>query len=230
MKKFLKTLGKTLLILILVPMVVVTAFLVIGNLSHGNADINTVPGQSAALSEELSEVWKNTPSDIEGMTKWDKYKAGLSVAAGADTDGDGLTDREEIEVYKTDPLKVSSAGDLYSDGYKVQNGMDPTAAYDYGGDYEFPYNTCPEVSLVPKSPTDFNAVVTALPDVESVSGLQVYTAYRVYNYGGRFSADLADLLSRDQFFLPVYETSSLRWGKRDEFFQSLFGTVGGQIL
>ena len=31
-------------------------------------------------------------------TKLDKYKAGLDPNDGADTDGDGLTDKEEIEV------------------------------------------------------------------------------------------------------------------------------------
>ena len=197
MKKFLKVL----LILFLIPVVLVAAFLVIGNLSQGSNAPKTIGGQTAQVSDALAETWKTTPSDIEGMTKWDKYKAGLSVSAGSDTDGDGLTDKEELEVYKTDPLKVSSSGDLYSDGYKVRNGMDTATAYDYEGHQTFPYNSCPEVTLTAKSPTDFNAVVTALEGVESVSGLQVYGAYRVYNYGGNFSADLGELLARENLTL-----------------------------
>ena len=201
MNKFLIIIEKLLILMVLIPAILIIAFFVIGNLSNQAPDHHTISGVSAAPSEELTSIWKDSPSDIEGMTKWDKYNAGLSVAAGSDTDGDGLTDKEELERYKTDPLRVSSSGDLYSDGYKVQNGMELSAAYDYIGDYTFPYNTCPEVSLTPLSPTDFNAVVTALTDVESVSGLRVYQAYRVCNYGGHFSADLGALLSLENLSL-----------------------------
>lgn len=149
-----------------------------------------------SVSPQLTQAWKSTPSDIEGMTKWDKYKAGLSVADGSDTDGDGLTDREELTVYDTDPLKVSTAGDLYADGYKVSMGMEPNKKYDYEGLQKFPHNDCSEVKLSAEIPTDFNAVVTPLEDTTQVMGLQVYAAYRVYNYGGKFSVDLTDTLRK----------------------------------
>ena len=193
MKKFLKKLGITLLVLILIPTVLITGFLVIGNLTSGNS-VNAIKGQSAALSDELTQLWKNTPSGIEGMSKYDLYRAGLSLATGADTDGDGLTDKDEIEVYGTDPLKASSSGDLYSDGYKVANDMDPSLRYDYQGDRSFAYNSCPEVHLNAQNPLDFNAVVKPLPSLAEISGLKVYCAYDVYNYGGRFSVDLTKVL------------------------------------
>lgn len=44
---------------------------------------------------------------------------------------DGLTDKEEIEVYGSDPLKASTAGDLYTDKYKVEHDMDVNKKYDY---------------------------------------------------------------------------------------------------
>lgn len=47
-----------------------------------------------------------------------------------DTDRDGLTDYEEIEIYGTNPDKKSTSGDLYSDGYKVLKGMDVTKYYE----------------------------------------------------------------------------------------------------
>ncbi len=46
---------------------------------------------------ENEEKLAEQSSDIEGWTKLDKYKAGLDPNDGADTDGDGLTDKEEIE-------------------------------------------------------------------------------------------------------------------------------------
>ena len=53
---------------------------------------------------------KSEASDIDGMSKYDKYEMGLMVADGSDSDYDGLTDKEEIEKYHTDPLKASTAG------------------------------------------------------------------------------------------------------------------------
>ena len=73
--------------------------------------------------EKLEEEQKNTASDIEGWTVYDKTIAGLSPYDGSDSDGDGLTDKEEIEVYGSDPLKKSTAGDFYTDKYK-SSGLD----------------------------------------------------------------------------------------------------------
>lgn len=81
---------------------------------------------------------KNTMSDIEGMSQYDKSVAGLSHEDDSDTDNDGLTDKEEIEVYHSDPLKTSTAGDLYFDGYKVEHGMDLFTYYEYEGDFQYP--------------------------------------------------------------------------------------------
>ena len=72
---------------------------------------------------------KDKKSDIKGMSQYDKYNMGLDYHDGSDSDHDGLTDKEEIEVYGTDPLKSSTAGDLYTDGYKVENDLDPENAY-----------------------------------------------------------------------------------------------------
>lgn len=151
-------------------------------------------------SDALLQQWANTPSDIAGMTKLDKYNAGLAVANGSDTDADGLTDKEELEQYHTDPLKVSSSGDLYSDFYKVQNDMDTATAYPFTGENYFPHNSCPEVQLSAHIPTDFNAVVTAV-SAEQVMGLKVYAAYQVYNYGSRFGVDVGEILRRNDLKL-----------------------------
>ncbi len=43
----------------------------------------------------------------------------------ADTDGDGLSDADEI-LYGTDPFNADSDHDGYPDGLEVQNGYDPT--------------------------------------------------------------------------------------------------------
>lgn len=42
-----------------------------------------------------------------------------------DSDGDGLFDREEIEIFRTDPNSPDSDGDGFNDGVEVSHGFDP---------------------------------------------------------------------------------------------------------
>ena len=50
-----------------------------------------------------------------------------------DTDGDGLSDWEEINIYHTDPNKADTDGDGYKDGQEINNGYTP----DNNGKYSF---------------------------------------------------------------------------------------------
>ena len=90
----------------------------------------------------------NIQSDINGWTMKDKLDAGLIPKEGADSDGDGLSDKEEIEIYGSDPAKASTAGDLYLDGYKITHGMDLSTSYDYKEDAVFKNNNCNNDSYV----------------------------------------------------------------------------------
>lgn len=141
------------------------------------------------------EELKSVDSDIEGMTQYDKYEMGLSIEDGADSDGDGLTDKEEIETYNSDPLKASTAGDLYTDGYKVANDMDLQKSYSYEGEEVFPNNACDNVLLNAVEPTDFNAVVTDVTGQYSISdyGINEYQGYKIYNYAGKMTINLQGL-------------------------------------
>ena len=42
-----------------------------------------------------------------------------------DTDGDGLLDGDEIDIYDTDPLNPDTDGDGYSDGDEIRDETDP---------------------------------------------------------------------------------------------------------
>ena len=148
--------------------------------------------------EAYMESQKNVLSDIEGLSVYDKYAKGLQRQDGSDSDYDGLTDKEEIEVYGTDPLKASTAGDLYTDAYKVRNGMDPFTYMEYTGEFIFPYLECEEVQLMASSPTDFNAVVsdcTALYDLSGFDIGAVYKGYNLYNYAGNIKINVHDIMA-----------------------------------
>lgn len=163
--------------------------------------------------EQLEEIAKNTPSDIEGLSRWDKSQLGLIEDDGSDSDNDGLTDKEEIEVYKSDPLKSSTAGDLYIDGYKVEHNMNLFAKYDYTAPIVFPYNECQEFILTPISPTDFYATIQKWP-VQDESGY-VYQVYRIYQYGGILQIDVNDIIKQNnisskQLQIQIYDTSTMK--------------------
>lgn len=46
----------------------------------------------------------------------------------ADSDGDELSDYDEVEVYRADPLKQDTDGDGFPDGEEVQTGNNPTGS------------------------------------------------------------------------------------------------------
>ena len=46
-------------------------------------------------------------------------------ATPVDSDGDGLTDEQEINTYRTDPQKADTDGDTYPDAEEIKNGYNP---------------------------------------------------------------------------------------------------------
>lgn len=203
--------------IIVLAAIVVVCPLIIHIVANVQKDKGT-KGQTAlydnTMDDARQEQLENSPSDIEGMTKYDKVKAGLSSEDGSDTDGDGLTDKEEIETYKSDPLKKSTAGDMYTDGYKVANGMDLQKTYDYSGDpLEYPNNHCSNVSLTGKTADDLNAVVAdvtgmyeamASPKTSAYEWANTYVTYKDYEvsgFSGILSIDLSDALTKNNISL-----------------------------
>jgi hypothetical protein len=59
--------------------------------------------------------------DHDGLTNLQEYLAGTDIHK-ADTDGDGLTDGQEVLLYHTNPLVASSDGTGIPDGIEVQSG------------------------------------------------------------------------------------------------------------
>lgn len=192
-------------------------------------------GIAVPSMKEYDEYLKSEMSDISGMTRYDKLKMGLQISDGSDSDMDGLTDKEEIEVYGTNPLLASTAGDLYRDGYKVEHGMDLFTFYEYEGDIEFVNNECPEVILTADIPSDLNAVVKDYKDVYSLSkfGMDtVYAGYWLYNYSGKVSLDLTDVMSDDiqgkDLQVMIAEGSFVEYGLT-EFKKCSFECAGNVI-
>ncbi len=81
----------------------------------------------AELNKRYFDYDVSEESYIPGYTWQDLLDMGLVARDNdkkADSDLDGLSDYDELIVYHTNPAAFSTAGDMYSDKYKVENGLD----------------------------------------------------------------------------------------------------------
>lgn len=62
--------------------------------------------------------------DRDGVSNEEEQKRGLS-SEEFDTDGDSISDKDEIDIWKTDPTKADTDGDGYPDGLEVVGGYNP---------------------------------------------------------------------------------------------------------
>lgn len=207
----------TIIFIILLAVYVVKSHLYKNSVSQYTGDIEV------ENYDEYIEGLKDVPSDIEGMSQYDKIQVGLDYRDESDTDHDGLTDKDEIEVYGTDPLSSSTSGDLYSDGYKVSNNMDTTQKYEYSGDREFSYNECGEVNLEALSANDFNATVedyTYRYELDNWGINKIYKGYYLYNFSGKMTVDINEILTTNDISTKdisvwVYDGAFLTYGMSD---------------
>lgn len=133
------------------------------------------------------DVYKpdDSPSDIEGLTVAEKIAKGLDAENGSDTDNDGLTDKEEIEVYGTDPLKMSTTGDFMSDSEKVKAGLDPLKKTKTKAVTSYPNNEVKAIEFKAESLEDANASAYEETGNVTLEGRKVYNVYSIANYGGK---------------------------------------------
>lgn len=76
-------------------------------------------------SDDTSDdVVEDVDSDGDGLTDAEEIQAGTDPT-NPDTDNDGLGDREEVQTYGTDPLDADTDGDTYLDGGEVAGGYNP---------------------------------------------------------------------------------------------------------
>ncbi len=127
-----------------------------------------------------------------------------------DTDCDGLSDVDEINIYGTDPTKASTAGDLYTDGYKVARGWDPHVSKEYEGEMNFPHNKVKnEIIFIPADPMDMEACANVGDETNSYRNkdFNILGTYTVSYYrGNKLSVNLEKYLSdnkKDDIYIFV---------------------------
>ncbi len=77
--------------------------------------------QQNKIAESFVAATKSD-QDFDGLGDQDEKKYGTNPTL-ADTDQDGLLDKDEIDIYKTDPLKEDTYGIGHPDGWAVQRGI-----------------------------------------------------------------------------------------------------------
>lgn len=90
---------------------------------------NTDPLVANSFDDNLSDA--DADCDEDGLSNIEEIIAGTEPLI-ADTDGDGLTDWEEIHIYNTDPLNPDTDGDTILDGDEIEIGLDPTNPETFG--------------------------------------------------------------------------------------------------
>lgn len=151
--------------------------------------------------EQWNQELANTPSDIEGLSLLDKQRMGLAPYEGSDSDADGLTDKEEIEVYGTDPLKASTAEDFISDGYRVAHDLSLTEHYDVADfediTLEYLYQFPGEIVATPNVLDDYYGRILNMTgefddSLDADTKWKIYNTYIIQNFSGQIGISLAE--------------------------------------
>ncbi|MDP2789934.1 MAG: hypothetical protein Q8O51_02290 [bacterium] len=93
-------------------------------------DVNAAVNVAAVGTNTQAEQVVASPDivtndkDRDGLTDEEEQKLGTKDTV-ADTDGDALSDYDEVKVYKTNPLKPDTDGDGNPDGAEVKKGYNP---------------------------------------------------------------------------------------------------------
>lgn len=86
------------------------------------------------ITNKTNPIDPNDPAptsdrDKDGLSDKQEAEQGTNPD-NADSDGDGLSDGDEVVTHKTDPLKADSDGDGFTDGQEVRAGANPLDAAD----------------------------------------------------------------------------------------------------
>lgn len=113
----------------------------------GTSDCDS-DGLTDAEEKRLGTNLCNIDSDGEGLSDFDEVRSYHTDALKADTDDDGLNDYQEVHTYKTNPTSPDTDSDGLRDGAEIARNTDPRKSDTDGdgltdGDEVNQYNTDP---------------------------------------------------------------------------------------
>lgn len=151
---------------------------------------------------KLSEGQRNEDWNSDGISNGDARDLNLNIAV-KDSDGDGLSDYDEINVFHSNPLKYSTSDDIYSDGDKISLGYDINIRYETYKTIDVSSNLKLEVNDMYDMGAYYKDYTGAIPSGYYL-GLQ---PFRVFSFNGE-----ADLLiaNPENFEVISYDTLTRR--------------------
>ncbi|PIX62430.1 hypothetical protein CO057_02985 [Candidatus Uhrbacteria bacterium CG_4_9_14_0_2_um_filter_41_50] len=91
---------------------------------EGNCPASGFGADQCAAQIKLSKVI-NEGTCLKFQISSIEYESCIDALADRDSDGDGLSDLDEIQIYKTDHNDADSDNDGYNDGVEINSGFDP---------------------------------------------------------------------------------------------------------
>lgn len=104
--------------------VVLAVRILTSNKEIGPVSSGTSVNPKQAEFEDAIKKTSVLDQDFDGIPDSEEVKY-LTSPTSSDTDGDGLTDFQEIFDFKTDPLKADTDGDNFTDGYEIRRNLNP---------------------------------------------------------------------------------------------------------
>lgn len=74
--------------------------------------------------EDVTNIIADEDYDNDGLSNYEEYILGTS-SGNADSDGDGLPDKKEVEIYGTNPMNLDTDHDGLMDGTEIALGLSP---------------------------------------------------------------------------------------------------------
>ncbi len=155
------------------------------------------------LINELPDDFLEADDDRDGIANCDELSFGLSPFT-EDTDCDGLSDYDEINIFNSDPLKWSTADDGISDLVKVLKQLDiRTAIQNYTPETITISN---EVNLIPEDINSETLYILSGYKGAAFKNLipSIIPPFRLYDFNGSVQINISALQPKDTKNLNVY--------------------------
>ena len=109
--------------------------------------------QGVPVSTVITIQFVDVDTDNDGLSDTQEVALGTDPLV-ADSDGDGINDGDEVNVYLSNPLNADSDTDGLSDSYEINNSLNPLDATDAVGDADSDGYTNLDESLQGTDPND----------------------------------------------------------------------------
>jgi hypothetical protein len=138
------------------------------------------------LRKSIFDPFVRRPSAIAFKSSDELEKERIQALKSRDTDGDGLSDYDELYIYRTSPFLEDSDSDGIPDGVEVKNGTDPNCPKDKVCRQIRTSSTTDQTAVAPDlsyrpapdaaaGPADVNAAATVGQDSQGAAIIQLFT-------------------------------------------------------